>query len=1201
MNRFLKSAVVALTALIGAWPGAAAAETAETPIATFHSSAFATYGSSNKFHFLIGGRAGAYIDVDCGYGPVEVELKPAYVENGALTGTIVTCSVNEAGTVKIYGDAADIDYLEAEGCYLRAVDISQLTELTGLDLDHNELTGLDLTPHTKLQSLSLSDNPFSAESPLKIGANKPELMILDMSITKWIDPSFNLSDYPAMYSFDAFSCETLTQLDPTGCPNLMRLTADVTPIQSIDVTHNPKLQILNVSDTRVTSIDVSQNPLLTQLFCSHDSYMHKSYKLTALDVTHNPQLIYLFCGGNELSSLDLSKNAQLMDISAAHNKLSGINLDANPLLINVNIAYNDMGFATMPMPTDNWSDYKYKQNDTWVKPCMRVGDVIDLRSKMMRSDSETTAVLMKKNEEDFSAPLAVDPSLYSYENGIITLKAEITDSVFVSYTNDRFADCSLNTTHFVVKTAEKYGEDNVAVNMLPASEQGDSISFRIRTSGKPSMKGASNKPKFDFGDNTAAELAGLEPDAQGYYNVQAVRTGGGYVRVLLPEGVRATSFIIEGQELYSLNLSGAPELSELVVKGAGLYSFDLAKHRCLETLHLEGNNLSQMSLKAKNFNFAKTLLTTLTLRNNKIATFETDGLEGIQNLDLSHNNLTELTLETATKASNIDVSYNKLTEANLLKCDGLQRIDISHNNISSIIMPEIAVPVAMNASYNNLNPATLPATSTFAESYVYAPQNAVAIPAKGPGVDLSATYCTVDGATTQYAWFKADGTALTPNAQYTVQNGVTRFTDSSVGQVYGEITHAAFPDFTAENAIRTTLINVLPMPSKQIARFTTTTDGQNVRVALAAKQPGTMVMFDWNGDGSSMALYELGTSYSEYFATTKAGADVKVLAYDDSAPLTVFSLTGASMADIDVSQLSEVSTLNIGKAGLTSIQLPAPGKLTELFLDGNNLTNGFDLSAYKEIYYLSLNENQFEGEFDFSVLPNLQIASVAANKLTSVKFNNRKMWGLDLARNEFETISLNGAPALEQVALSNNKLSSIDFGNVNTLKSLFIDRNRFTFSTLPSTDKVSILYVYGNQAKLNVTPSNMAIDLSAEASVGSQLTTYRWFIDEISQDEEGNYIGEELVANEEYTVANGVTTFASPFQRVLGLMTNPAFPDLTLFTEMTDITPSGITDATTDNDAPVSYYDLQGRRVVNPATGFYIKRQGNTATKVYVK
>lgn len=54
----------------------------------------------------------------------------------------------------------------------------------------------------------------------------------------------------------------------------------------------------------------------------------------------------------------------------------------------------------------------------------------------------------------------------------------------------------------------------------------------------------------------------------------------------------------------------------------------------------------------------------------------------------------------------------------------------------------------------------------------------------------------------------------------------------------------------------------------------------------------------------------------------------------------------------------------------------------------------------------------------------------------------------------------------------------------------------------------------------------------------------------------------------------------------------------------TDAVPSttGVDEiATTDDNAPVEYYNLQGVRVANPTNGLYIRRQGNTATKVLVK
>ena len=46
---------------------------------------------------------------------------------------------------------------------------------------------------------------------------------------------------------------------------------------------------------------------------------------------------------------------------------------------------------------------------------------------------------------------------------------------------------------------------------------------------------------------------------------------------------------------------------------------------------------------------------------------------------------------------------------------------------------------------------------------------------------------------------------------------------------------------------------------------------------------------------------------------------------------------------------------------------------------------------------------------------------------------------------------------------------------------------------------------------------------------------------------------------------------------------------------------SGIADITVDENAPVEFFNLQGVRVANPENGLYIRRQGNKATKVFVK
>lgn len=1122
-----------LTAL-GLLAAATSVGAAETPIVTFNTSIYETYGSANSFHLVIGGTPGQFIDVDYGYGPVEVELQEMAVVDGVVTGATVTCSVSPQGMVKIYGNPADIHYFDAEGCYIRSIDLSQLTALEGLDLAHNELRSLDLSPNTRLQAVTVSDNPFTEATPLVIGREKPDLMLLEMSMIDWLSPTFNLSDYPSMISFEAYSCPTLTSIDPTGCPALQRLTVDVTPIETVDLSRNPMLLILNVADTRVTSLDLSANTKLQQLYCGHDGHAYSSYKIKELDLSHNPDLYYLFCSSNALTALDLSHNPELFDLSANSNLLTSLDLSANTKLYNVSIRRNDMGFATLPADPGTWAEYNYDQRPTAVARSFRTGDVLDLSAKMLRAGTTTTAALWKHNTADFDNPLPVDAATYSYADGKITFLAEMPDSVFAVFTNDRFDAAEMRTTNFVVKSPEAYGAPTRAVRMIPAASDGSALSFTVAVTGTAFS--------VDFGDGNPVAYTAT-PGIDTY--VSGTRLGSGYVNIYVPEGTDLSTFAIEGQKLYSIDLGGAPVLRHLKIHDAGIYSLDLAQHRCLQSIDLTGNNLSTFSIAGTNINYNKTILTDLSVPRNNISTFLFDGLDGIHHLDISGNRLEELNLATAAGTLSINASGNLLTSADLLKCDALQSINLADNRIAEITLPEMTLLDSLDISGNAMSIATLPAPALITHSYIYDRQKPLTLPAKGPGANLSSQQRTIGVHNTAFRWMKADGSPVDP-ADYSVSGGKTRFINTSLGNVYCIITHPAFPALS----LTTTEMLVAPVPDRCIASFTTPKGNEKVDLSLASTAAQATLYFNWAGDGLEFDIYDLTSTYRSFEAKTVAGAQVKVFAYEDVAPVSVFSITGATMSDIDITPLTQASTINIKGAGLTDITLPPPGHLTELFLSGNRLSV-LDLSTYSDIYYLALDDNAFEGNFDFSVLPNLQLASISNNRLSSATFDNPLLWALDMSRNLFETVDLSGAPALEQIGLSGNSLSALDLSAHTGVKSLFVDNNRFTFSTLPATAKVPILYIYSNQARVAPAVEGLKADLAFAGA-----TEVRWFIDEPWLDENGAYAGEELVAGEEYTVTDGVTTFASPFNRLVGVLTNPAFPSLNLLTEMISVSGS---------------------------------------------
>ena len=365
----------------------------EEPIITFKTSIYETAGANNSITLLFGSiKDTTYIDVDCGWGLDEYELVPAGLDtsNGSAvwSGTVMTLNVTSAGEVKIYGDPKQFYLANFDGCYITQIDISKLTELNVLNLCHNQLEALDLTPNTKLYAAYLDDNPFN-KKPLIVGKNKPDLTILEMGQTENLDQSFNLSDYPKMQAFEAYANKGLRKLDPTGCPELRRISIDGSMVESLDVSKNPKLNILNISETRIRELDLSNNPYINELYLDHQSAINGDCKFSELDITNLPSLTKLFATGNNLTKLDVSKCPYLQDLFLSDNYITDIDLSNNSQLLNVMLRNNCFDFATLPSPNIQWLQYEYYQRSMPVARTVKVGEVIDLSSRVLRENSVT--------------------------------------------------------------------------------------------------------------------------------------------------------------------------------------------------------------------------------------------------------------------------------------------------------------------------------------------------------------------------------------------------------------------------------------------------------------------------------------------------------------------------------------------------------------------------------------------------------------------------------------------------------------------------------------------------------------------------------------------------------------------------------------------------------------------------------------------
>ena len=135
---------------------------------------------------------------------------------------------------------------------------------------------------------------------------------------------------------------------------------------------------------------------------------------------------------------------------------------------------------------------------------------------------------------------------------------------------------------------------------------------------------------------------------------------------------------------------------------------------------------------------------------------------------------------------------------------------------------------------------------------------------------------------------------------------------------------------------------------------------------------------------------------------------------------------------------------------------------------------------------------------------------------------------------------------------------------------MFLDHNKFSFAGLPQVKSQYVLYTYSDQAVVEAEEIDGKIDLSAHRSAYGTDTKYTWYLDMPSFNDYGELEGEELYADDEYVITDGVTTFLKPFQNVVCVMTNEEFPKLYLYTPMMNVKGTTAINAATASDRNIT-------------------------------
>ena len=235
--------------------------------------------------------AGVFV-VACSSRSIEIDPNIILINDSNLEKALIAQKIDSDSTINGQikrSDAEDVKILSIPNLQIKSLDgIDGFKSLTYLDCSLNQITNLDLSQNTLLESLDCSSNLL---------AN--------------IDMSRNLN----LTIFNAVNNKLKDLTIPSK--QLYALNASNNLLLTIKLDAATRLSMLNLSNNQLKNLNLVNNLALLELRCN-------SNKLSTIDLSKNVKLRYLDVSNNTLLSLDLCNNSEIMKLICVSNNLDRI-------------------------------------------------------------------------------------------------------------------------------------------------------------------------------------------------------------------------------------------------------------------------------------------------------------------------------------------------------------------------------------------------------------------------------------------------------------------------------------------------------------------------------------------------------------------------------------------------------------------------------------------------------------------------------------------------------------------------------------------------------------------------------------------------------------------------------------------------------------------------------------------------------------
>lgn len=786
-----------------------------------------------------------------------------------------------------------------------------------------------------------------------------------------------------------------------GFTGLKILKCNDNSLSSLDVSENIALERLDCYKNSLTSLNISNNIALTMIQCFRN-------ELTNLDVSTNVALTRIDVFSNQLTSLDISNNIELTSLNCARNQLSNLDLSKNPKMERLSCYDNDLATldtTTLPLLTDlDCVENNLTSLDLSMNPALEYLQVYEnsLTSLDLSKNVKLIELYAEYNEItslDLSKNVAiVDVSCYNNQLTYLNLRngnnsnfdtrdfdirnnpnltcVSVDNPVdalatFTDKDDHTIYTTFCNTTFVPDDNFENYLETHTATGAIVAIGDPASMGNGVPNDDYVGTEAIQNITYLNVSNQSISDFTGIEA----FISLEELRCFDNPVTNLnLSANVELRIIEANSLNLHTIDISGLTKLTTLSLNSSNLTSIDVASNIALERLSISYNSITEIDL-ANN-----TSLRDLRIVNNELQSLDISANTELTHLYCNNNNLTEL-----------NVINNKLLENLVCGQNQISSLDVSQlSHITDLFIDDTPTLTVLDVSHN-MTLEDIGVSNTSLTS-----------------LDLSANTKLIEVYT--------DNTAIT----------TLDFSNS--------------PDIEyieCRNNELTSLILRNGNNSRSIELYAT---GNSNLTCIEIDDPSASYLSSWQVDSTTSfsefcrltyipndnfeALLEArglgnGIANDDYVYTGLISEETTLMIQDqeitdvtgieDFESLEVLLIRRSNLENIDLTQNTKLTHLNLTDNNLTTIDMSYNVLLEEVYLDGNSL-NTIDISQLELLTAIGAS-NTGINTIDIANNPVLRVLNINDNQFTS----------LDISQN----------PSIVQLRIQNNTLTSLDVANGN--------------------------------------------------------------------------------------------------------------------------------------------------------------------------